>query len=261
FNIRQALLGGLCVLLPPKPRDWLKDNLKILSSIPFLQLGSDVLIPEHIRPFTTKPWRRFSYSDYVLQYLGPPVNPWKMTIAREFSKRSDQRKCLRKWKRLIEDTKEIESSDDRTATAQICYARKTMNKFLSVWRDYVRRRRRNIAAFCNMMKEVERNNRLSMSFQSLKAWVFGEAEILSGSLRRVQRDWFTELPEHIQRKIFFYLTPMDFERCALVNQAWKVAVDLNAATIDLDLSKISNRFVNANVGKLGNLRYQIIFLW
>lgn len=44
-----------------------------------------------------------------------------------------------------------------------------------------------------------------------------------------------------------------------MNQAWKVAVDLNAAAIDLDLSKISNRCVNASVGKIGNLRYQIIF--
>lgn len=51
---------------------------------------------------------------------------------------------LRKWKSLVEDTKETESSDGRTVVARICYARKTMNTFLSVWRDYVQRRRMNI---------------------------------------------------------------------------------------------------------------------
>ncbi|KAL5108426.1 hypothetical protein TcWFU_001005 [Taenia crassiceps] len=250
MEIFEALVFGLCVLLPPKPRDWLKDNLKTLSLIPILRLSSDVLIPEHMRPLVKKLGRHFSYRDYMLQHLGPPVDPRKMDIAREFSKRNDQRKYLRKWKRLVEGTKATESSDDRTDTAQICYARKTMNKFLAVWRDYVRRRRMNIIAFCNTMKEVERNIRLSISFQSLKAWVFGEVQISPGGFHQLQRDWFAELPERVQRKIFFYLTPMDFARCAMVNQAWKVAVDLNAATIDLDLSKISSRVTNSMLWKL-----------
>ncbi|EUB63330.1 Putative adenylate kinase-like protein C9orf98 [Echinococcus granulosus] len=249
-NFLKALLAGLCVMLPPRPRDWLKDSLKVLSSAPFLQLSSDVLIPEQIRPLTTGPWRRFDYRDFMLHHLGPPVDPWKMTIAREFSKRNDQRKCLRKWKGLIEDTKETESTDDWVFTARICYARKTMGKFLFVWRDYVQRRKTNIRAFCDMMKEVERNIRLSMSFQSLKASVFGAAQILPRGVCRFQRDWLTELPDRIQRMIFSHLTPIDFARCALVNQAWKVAVDLNAAAVDLDLSEIPNRATNALMLKL-----------
>lgn len=36
-------------------------------------------------------------------------------------------------------------------------------------------------AFCNMMKEVERNIRLNMSFQLLKAWVFGEVQVSTSS--------------------------------------------------------------------------------
>ncbi|CDI98447.1 f box and leucine rich repeat protein [Echinococcus multilocularis] len=173
-----------------------------------------------------------------------------MTIAREFSKRNDQRKCLRKWKGLIEDTRKTESTDDWVFTARIFYARKTMGKFLFVWRDYVQRRKTNIRAFCDMMKEVERDIRLSMSFQSLKASVFGAAQILPRGVCRFQRDWLTELPDRIQRMIFSHLTPIDFARCALVNQAWKVAVDLNAAAVDLDLSEIPNRATNALILKL-----------
>nr|CDS28946.1 adenylate kinase [Hymenolepis microstoma] len=54
-------------------------------------------------------------------------------------------------------------------------------------------------------------------------------------------DWFPELPDLILRKIFSYLNPVDFASCAMVNQAWKIAVDFNASASELDLSKIANR--------------------
>ncbi|KAM7535319.1 hypothetical protein Aperf_G00000098326 [Anoplocephala perfoliata] len=54
-------------------------------------------------------------------------------------------------------------------------------------------------------------------------------------------DWFTELPDLALRKVFSYLDPVDFANCAMVNQNWKVAVDLNAAASELDLSKVSSR--------------------
>ncbi|BHF73098.1 Dynein regulatory complex subunit 6 [Sparganum proliferum] len=64
-------------------------------------------------------------------------------------------------------------------------------------------------------------------------------------------------------QIFSYLTPIEFARCSLVCRSWKVAVDTNAASGHLDLSKFSHRIQDWLLWKLarmGNVRLRHINL-
>uniref|UniRef100_A0A5K3F1I1 F-box/LRR-repeat protein 14 n=1 Tax=Mesocestoides corti TaxID=53468 RepID=A0A5K3F1I1_MESCO len=202
---------------------------------------SGTLIPERMRQTVSGHWRRFKYRDFMLRYLGPPVDPEKLRVAKEFAMKSLLGKCFNTWNHLTKETSGFAGHGTATVAGAF-YSAKKLRRSFEVWRRYIGNRKKRIQAFCEIVQLVEQDMLLGTSFKSWKTSVFGETGLTQNAICGEGRDRFAELPEFIQTK------------CAFVNQAWKVAVDHNAAASELNLSKISRRSDDALLIRLLRLR-------
>ncbi|VDO01521.1 unnamed protein product [Rodentolepis nana] len=157
-----------------------------------------------------------------LKYLGPPSDPVKMATARDFSRKHELIRFFRTWRQTVKSIVEMEGADVRHKMADIHCSEQISKKVFLTWRNYSRKRKQNIqGSNINFVVYMQKASSQSHVKQS--------------------GDWFPELPDRILRMIFSYLVPVDYVSCAMVNQAWKIAVDFNASASELDLSKIANR--------------------
>ncbi|CAH8452281.1 unnamed protein product [Schistosoma turkestanicum] len=259
YEIFEALLGGLSVMLPENPRRWIAEKLQLLYEIGFISLNWDTFIDPDMKPshpYVDHELMHSLFGTSKLEFLLPEELQYQPTpemLAKAYAaqRQSILKKCFSAWKLYF-----IIKRARANYMYRINFIAKISMKFrlkkiiFRGWQEYtqfVKNKQRMAQSLITQIKDFT----VTMLFY--KAWRKNVAEArktkdyfskmqeksdgeksdesesesqlltLGGKISQTEnyRDRLSELPDTIQHKIFGYLPPRDLARAACVSHYWQ----------------------------------------
>ncbi|TNN19732.1 F-box/LRR-repeat protein, partial [Schistosoma japonicum] len=290
YEVFEALLGGLSVMLPTNPRRWIAEKLQLLYDIGFISLNWDTFIDPDMKP--THPYvdhelMHSLFGTSKLEFLLPEELQYQPTpemIAKAYAaqKQSILKKCLSAWKLYFivkrARTTHICKINFIAEMTRKCRLKKTIFQTWKEYTQFVKNKQIMAQSLITQIKEF------TMTMLYFKAWRKNVAEaqktrsyflkMLSGaqdsgersedsesesqlltlggkiSATENYRDRLAELPDTVQYKVFRYLTPIDLARAACVSQYWWSVVNEMDKNNTLDLTCFEKRLSDEILLKL-----------
>ncbi|KAH8853470.1 Adenylate kinase 8 [Schistosoma japonicum] len=267
YEVFEALLGGLSVMLPTNPRRWIAEKLQLLYDIGFISLNWDTFIDPDMKP--THPYvdhelMHSLFGTSKLEFLLPEELQYQPTpemIAKAYAaqKQSILKKCLSAWKLYF-----IVKRARTTHICKINFIAEMMRKlaqslitqikeftmtmlYFKAWRKNVAEAQKTRSYFLKMLSGAQDSGERSEDSES-------ESQLLTlgGKISATEnyRDRLAELPDTVQYKVFRYLTPIDLARAACVSQYWWSVVNEMDKNNTLDLTCFEKRLSDEILLKL-----------
>ncbi|TGZ63621.1 hypothetical protein CRM22_006826 [Opisthorchis felineus] len=283
YNVFEALVSGLSVMVPEAPRVWIVEKLGKVYDIGNENVRWDSFIDPKMRP----------QHPFVAQDL---FRGWFMSARMDDVSSSDRyqptsemfikachtfnqnllKKCFRAWKHLIR----IKAARRIQKQSMILKANKFRNiralrcafEAWSNWASNISKRR---AVAVSRIRQVHESNCIKLCIQKwrkaakdarelkerFKLPVHGELQdeddlsfrpgsgVLSGS-KITYRDALKKFPEFLRVKIFEYLNPFDVGRSAQVSHNWMSIAERSYSNHRLDLSSLRTRIHDKILAKI-----------
>uniref|UniRef100_A0A095A7S4 F-box/LRR-repeat protein 13 n=1 Tax=Schistosoma haematobium TaxID=6185 RepID=A0A095A7S4_SCHHA len=268
YEIFEALLSGLSVMLPENPRKWIAEKLQLLYDIGFMSLNWDTFIDPDMKPshpYVDHELMHSLFGTSKLEFLLPEELQYQPTpemLAKAYAahKQSILKKCF--------SLTGLEQLDIKSRNNSVCEAylpyiplskqiKKMAQSLITQIKDftvtmlYFKAWRRNVA-------EARKTRDYFSKMQEKSDDSESENQLLTlgGKISDVEnyRDRFSELPDTIQYKIFGYLTPIDLARAACVSHYWWSVVSEMDKKNTLDLSCFGKRLTEELLFRLTRRR-------
>ncbi|CAH8480362.1 unnamed protein product [Heterobilharzia americana] len=278
YEIFEALLSGLSVMLPENPRRWIAEKLQLFYDMGYISLNWDTFIDPDMKPshpYVDHELMHSLFGTAKLEFISPEdlrYQPTPEMIAKAFAahKQSLLRKCFSAWKLffVIKRARTTYMYKINFIAERSMKSRKLKNIF-HAWQEYthfVKNKQKmaqslisHIKVFIMTMlyfkawrRTVAEARKTRDYFSKMLAGTHDSGEksdsesesqlfVLGGKLSESENyhDRLAELPDTIKDKIFEYLTPIDLARAACVSRYWMSAVSELDKKNRLDLSCFS----------------------
>ncbi|CAH8831658.1 unnamed protein product [Trichobilharzia szidati] len=293
YEIFEALLCGLSVMLPENPHSWIAEKLQLLYEIGYINLNWDTFIDPDMKPshpYVDHELMNSLFGTEKLEFISPEELQYQPTpemIGKAYAahKQSILKKCFSAWKLYF-----IIKRARTTYMYKINYIAERSWKIrrlkiiFHAWQDFAHfvKNKQNMAQ--SLIAHIKES---TMAMLYFKAWRKTVAEArktrdyfskmltdsqdlgeksdsesedqflsLGGKLNDSEnyRDRLAEMPHTVQYKIFEYLTPIDLARAACVSRYWMSMVNDMDRRNRLDLSCFRERLPDEILIKLTRKR-------
>ncbi|KAG5449636.1 Dynein regulatory complex subunit 6 [Clonorchis sinensis] len=283
YNVFEALISGLAVMLPEAPRVWIVEKLGKVYDIGNENVRWDSFIDPRMRPqhpFVAQDLFRGWFWRARIHSVSPsdryqPTSEMFVKACHTFNQNL-LKKCFRAWKQLVH-IKAARRIQKQTMILKANKFRKlwALRYAFDAWSNWTSNISKRRAVAISRIRQVHEDNCMKSCIQKWRKAAKDARElkerfklpahgglqdeddaslrpgsgVLPGS-KITYRDTLKKFPELLRMKIFEYLNPFDVGHSAQVSHNWMSIAERSYSNYRLDLSSLRNRIQDKILAKI-----------